>query len=452
VAQDLRVPRSLAGHPRPARWLVAACAAALLATFVAPGAARAAPSARSAIAPPLGGVNVIGLFDGSTLRYADRDIAAARSLGANVVRAELKWSALEPRRAGEIDPRALAFTDRLINDAAAAGVRVIFTVDSTPCWASSAPAPLLGRCRAGASTAANSWPPTATAPYAAVTSFLAARYGTRLAGIEIWNEPDHSNELYFAGPRKVERYAALLRAAYTAIKQANPAVVVLGGSLVGANGLFLRALYREGIKGYYDGLAVHFYSLELASLRAFHEVQLANGDSTPLWLDEFGWSSCYPTKRLQEEQPCVTPQVQAQNLSDIVRSVSRTPYVAAEVVYNLQNSGSESFGLLASNGRPKPAFAALRRALASPFSSAHRVTLSLRRRRSHVVAAGAGPVGDYIQLEVFRKRVLRYRVLFTLNRFNRYSITLPAALGTRGLQVRVFQYWTGLGRGAMKGI
>ena len=108
--------------------------------------------------------------------------------------------------------------------------------------------------------------------------------------------------------------------------------------------------------------------------------------------------------------------------------------------------------MLASNGRPKPAFAALGRALATPFSSARRVTLSLRRRRSHVVARGAGPAGDYMQLEVFRKGVLRYRVLFTLNRFNRYSITLPAVLGRRGLQVRVFQYWTGLGRAAMKRI
>ena len=55
-------------------------------------------------------------------------------------------------------------------------------------------------------------------------------------------------------------------------------------------------------------------------------------------------------------------------------------------------------------------------------------------------------------LEAFRGGVLRYRVLFALNRFNRYSITLPAVLGTHGLQVRVFQYWSGVGRAAMAGI
>src|SRR5205814_7992043 len=118
---------------------------------------------------------------------------------------------------------------------------------------------------------------------------------------EVWNEPDQGNQLYFAGPNKAKRYAALLKAAYTAIKQANPTVTVLGGSLVGSNGLFLRALYAAGIKGYYDGLAVHYYSLFLASLRAIHETQLANGHSRPLWLDEFGWSRCFPPQRIQEE-------------------------------------------------------------------------------------------------------------------------------------------------------
>ncbi len=184
-------------------------------------------------------------------------------------------------------------------------------VDSSPCWASSAPASLLRACMPGGSSKANAWPPSNPATYAAFVAYLAQRYGTRLAAIEVWNEPDQANEHYFAGPEKPQRYAAILRAAYPAIKQANPSVPVLAGSLVGSNGVFLRALYAAGIKGYYDGLAVHFYTLTLASLRSIHEVQLANGDTKPLWLDEFGWSSCWPRYRIQQEQACVTPQIQA---------------------------------------------------------------------------------------------------------------------------------------------
>jgi hypothetical protein len=416
----------------------AACAAAIGPPSRAAGAHKSSLNA-------LRGVNVVGLYDGSTLAVADREIVEARRLHATVVRAELRWATLEPLLAGEQDPTALAFTDRLVADAAAAGIRVIFTLDATPCWASSAPAALLRRCVPRKISAADAWPPVDPASYAAVAAFVARRYGSNLAAIEIWNEPDQRNQLYFAGPDKVKRYAAIVRAAYTAIKQANAAVPVLAGSLVGSNGAFLRALYAAGMKGYYDGLAVHYYSLVLASLRAIHEVQLANGDTRPLWLDEFGWTSCYP-QRLQEEQACVTALTQARNLADVIRSLAQTPWVAAEVVYNLENATREDFGVLTGAGARKPAFVALAGALSRPDLSPDPVTLSLRRRAGRVVARGSAPVGDYMGLEAFIAGKLRFRALFTLDRFNRYSVTLPRVLGTRGIHVRVFQYWAGLAK------
>jgi hypothetical protein len=148
----------------------------------------------------------------------------------------------------------------------------------------------------------------------------------------------------------------------------------------------------------------------------------------------------------------VTAQTQASNLRNIVRSLARVPYVAAYAVYGTQDSASEDFGVLSRSGARKPSFAALAGVLASPFGSVSRVTLSLRRHRGHIVASGSGPVGDFMQLEAFQGRVLRYRALFTLNRFNRYSLSLPSALGTHGLRVRVFQYWAGVATDAHKSI
>jgi hypothetical protein len=401
---------------------------------------------------PLGGVNVGAVYYGASLASADREIALARALHAKVVRTEVPWSVLEPHGPNQIDPRALAFADRLVSDAAAAGIRVIATVDSTPCWASSAPVSLLHQCVRGPSSPASAWPPSNPADYAAFVAYLAQRYGTRLAAIEVWNEPDQANQAYFAGPEKPRRYAAILRAAYPAIKRANPNVPVLAGSLVGANGVFLRALYVAGIKGYYDALAVHFYTLTLGSLRSIHEVQLGSGDTKPLWLDEFGWSSCWPRYRVQQEQACVTPQIQARNIADTFRSLARTPYVAAEVLYKLRGSVSENFGAVNATGTRKPAFGVLSGVLASPFGHVSPVTLSLRRRSGRVLASGSGPVGDYMELEAFRGSVLRYRVLFTLDRFNAYSIALPRVLGTSGLRIRVYQYWAGPGKAARRGI
>lgn len=408
-------------------------------------------AASVADARPLGGVNIGGLFPYSPPAAIDREIAYAQSLHAQVVRLEVPWAELEPTAPGQLEPRALGVLDRVIGDAAADGIRVIATVESTPCWASSAPPSILRACAVGRRGKANEWPPTEAARYATFTAMLAARYGTRLAAIEIWNEPDQANEEYFAGPEKPQRYAAILRAAYTAIKQANANVPVLAGSLVGSNGVFLRALYAAGIKGYYDGLAVHFYNLLLASVRAIHETQLQNGDSRPLWLDEFGWSSCWPHSKVQQEQGCVTRRGQAENITNTFRALAHTPYVAADVLYELRGSRSEAFGVLEGESR-KPSFAALSRVLASPFGSPGKVTLSLRVRHGAVLASGTGPVGDYMQLEASRGGVLRYKALFTLDRFNRYAIPLPRALGTRGLTVRVFQYWAGRARGAQRSI
>jgi hypothetical protein len=425
------------------------CAAGLLAPT---GEAGRTVGAHSSARAPLGGVNVTGISGSLPLSTADREIASARALHAKLVRAEVRWSALMPSGANQIDQRALAYLDRLVDDAAASGIRVLATADSTPCWASSAPTRLLRKCVPGHMSRANAWPPGDPSAYAAFTAYLAARYGTRLAAIEVWNEPDQANEAYFAGPNKPQRYAAVLRAAYPAIKQANPGVPVLAGSLVGSNGVFLRALYAAGIKGYYDGLAVHFYNLTLASLRAIHEVQLANGDGTQLWLDEFGWSSCWPRQRIQQEQACVTSQVQSSNITNLFRSLARTPYIAAEALYELQGRPHEDFGVLSAKGALKSAFGALSLVLASPFGRPSPVTLSLSRRHGGVLASGAGPVGDYMQLEALQGGVLRYRALFTLDRFNRYAIPLPRVLGTHGLTVRVYQYWAGRGRDAQQSI
>jgi hypothetical protein len=409
-------------------------------------------SAQSIVAPgpPLGGVNATGITLGTSTSRVDQEIAWAHSLDAHAIRVEIPWSGLEPRQ-GQIDPGALAFTDHLVNQAAASGIKVVALAMSTPCWASSAPASLLASCGPQASKA-QAWPPRRPGDYGSFVAFLAARYGSKLAAIEVWNEPDQANEDYFAGPSKPQRYAALLRAAYPAIKRADPQMTVLGGSLVGSNGVFLRALYKAGIKGYYDGLSVHFYNLVLASLRYLHEVQLANGDSRPLWLNEFGWSSCWPRQSIQQEQGCVTSQAQAANLVNVFRSVAHTSWVAAEMVYELQGSRREDFGVLTETGAQKTSFGALRSVFLSPFGKPSPVIVHLSRSGGRVVASGSGPVGDYLQLEALQGRRAVYRTQLTLDRFNRYSLTLPRSLGVKGLRVSVFQYWMGTAKAASASI
>src|SRR5262249_7456686 len=146
--------RLLASRPSVARRAGATLALALLALAVL----LAAGGHASAAAAPrlLGGLNVVG--EGASLHEADRAIASARPVGVQIVRTNVPWAALEPLARGQLDPTALAFTDRLAADAAAAHIKVIMTVASTPCWASSAPASILRRCRPRQPSQATSYP------------------------------------------------------------------------------------------------------------------------------------------------------------------------------------------------------------------------------------------------------------------------------------------------------
>ncbi len=424
---------------------IACCAAIALAP-----AAHSHGRALLARSTPLGGVNV-GISSGMSRSEIDRDVAAAHSLHAKLIRVAIAWSAFEPQARGQISAAATAAADRLMHDAAGAHIEVIAVVLGTPCWASALAKPSK-RCVPGRQSEANAYPPREASAYGAFVGWLVKRYGPQLAAIEVWNEPDQANQDYLAGPEKPRHYAELLRAAYPAVKHADPTVKVLAGSLVGSNGAFMNALYEEGVKGYYDGVAVHFYTLTLASLRVFREDQLAHHDYKPLWLDEFGWSSCWPRHRIEQEQGCVTKQVQAQNITSSFREVAHTPYVAAMLTYDLRDARGEDFGVLTRSGARKPSFDALANVLRSPAGGPIPVRLRLQVRNRQVIASGSAPVGDYMKLEAFENGRLRYRALFTLDRFNRYSIELPRVLGTHGLTVRVYQYWLGPQKDAQSSI
>jgi polysaccharide biosynthesis protein PslG len=433
--------------------VVCVCALPCLASFAgaadASGGAHGDRRAHATRAALAGGINVEGLGESSTAAEAERAVALAVQLHAKLIRAELPWSVLQPNGPGGLNPNALAYTDRLMSDAHAHGIGVIAFVDSTPCWASSAPASVLGACAPSQPSKAFEYAPANPGDFAALAHMLVERYGDAMAAFEVWSEPDQITERTFAGPNKPEKYAALLAAAYPAIKQADPHMTVLAGAFVGINGVFLKLLYKAGIKGHYDALAVHFYTLTLAGLRTTHEAQLANGDATPLWLDEFGWPACWPQRAVDTEQACVTPAIQAQNITNMYRQLAMAGYVSAATLYNLRDSGHDAFGVLASSGAHKPSFSALAHVLASPHGPVSAVRLSLSKSGGRVVATGGGPVGDLMQLEAFQGRVLRFRATFALDRFNRFRLALPAALGTH-LRVRVFQQWSGPSRAVQR--
>jgi hypothetical protein len=344
-------------------------AALLLAVLTLAAPAAAAPRWLGAQAHPL--------WAAETDTDMDHDVALLAQLGVDAVRIDVGWSSLQSTGPGEYDAWYVAKLDRFVGLAHARGIAVIATLTDTPCWASTAPASLKHGC-AGSwwDRGVTKYAPSQPQAYARVARYLTARYGTRLAALEIYNEPNLSYE--FKGPDKAARYAALVRATYPQAKAGNRHVPVLAGAMSYSDTRFLGALYANGIKGFYDGISLHPYSdgrppldtdapakYEFASgVRSIRDAQALVGDTKPLWLTEFGYTAC-------DASPCVTPAAQADLLRQTLLALPALPYVRGASVYELRDmvdqpsAWEENFGLVRNDFTKRPAFAAVRQALAT---------------------------------------------------------------------------------------
>jgi hypothetical protein len=193
------------------------------------------------------------------------------------------------------------------------------------------------------------YPPTNPQDYADFAAYAARRWGPYLAALELWNEPNGGVQFISAHP--VRNYLALVQAAYPAVKAVAPNLQVLI-SMGGTDTTFLNQLYFLGVKGYYDGIAVHpYYQPTFAGLKALRADQLSQNDQAPLWVTEVGWDS-----------DAFGLQGQATNIASALQQLAALPYVAAAEIYDIRDSGTDatdendSWGLLDYNLKPKPAW------------------------------------------------------------------------------------------------
>src|SRR5205085_3285547 len=85
-------------------------------------------------------------------------LKSAAMLGAKVDRIDLRWQQLEPAREGGYDSAYLAQIDSVVALAHSVGIKPLFTVLGTPCWASSAPVVVKLGCPSGVGW--NAYPPS----------------------------------------------------------------------------------------------------------------------------------------------------------------------------------------------------------------------------------------------------------------------------------------------------
>lgn len=330
----------------------------------------------SAAAPAYMGVQLTTTWVEMGSDDLGRELEGVRDLGGNVVRVNVGWASLQESGPSTWSGWYVDRLDALVDAANARGIKVIATLMDAPCWASSAPDPIkLGCAGAWWSRNVDSYAPTDPAAYAKAARYLTARYGTKLAALEMENEPNLPYEFLTAD--KPGALAALARATYPQAKAGNADVPVLIGSLAYADTAFLRSLYAAGISGAYDGISLHPYSDGrapgstvgpaehnlVAGLRTLRATQVAAGDSAPLWVTEYGWTTC-------SGAGCTSPADQASYTAQSVGLLGDLPYVRGASLYELRDNSTDAgssegnFGLLRHDFSPKPAFAALKAAIA----------------------------------------------------------------------------------------
>jgi hypothetical protein len=212
-----------------------------------PGTSSAAERTGILVLPvvPVGGDLPTGR---QTRRGAIADVDHIAATGASGIRmtADVRWLC-------ETKTCTAAPLDPVVAHARKLGLRVYLQVNSTPSWLDDR-----GRWYGPVGDDAVVW--------AGLFAQLVARYGSKVSGYEVWNEPN-LHDFWQQGPDPSE-YADLLRAVWTAVQPVDPDAVLIGAVLSNNDLGYMHELdhaltERGGTPEngfFYDLLGVHPYA------------------------------------------------------------------------------------------------------------------------------------------------------------------------------------------------
>jgi hypothetical protein len=285
--------------------------------------------------------------------WVDTHAIAERAAGATVARTPLYWDGVE----GQRGVRSWATYDAIVKADWFQGIKPILLISGAPSWAS-------------AGCTSTCVPDDAhLADFQGFVQAVVARYGSLIAGVEIYNEPNLA--WYWGSAADPERYVRVLCAGYDGERAAEKAgtahVPVAGGALSdnqttsGGNlslADYLKRLFAAGGAKCMDALSFHDYpggsnlgahfSTALAQVRTRRD---AAAPGLPLWITETG---------LSLTQPGITETMRATTLPAVYRAVAAMPDVDVVIFHTLvQVSGTPNYGLgtIAADAAGQPQFA-----------------------------------------------------------------------------------------------
>jgi hypothetical protein len=332
--------------------------------FVAPAASAASADGRNV------GVSFNGDLIGLSSARIRSDFTTARDMGATWVRIPMNWSTLEMHGKGQYN---WGPGDNAVRIANSVGLKVDAVVSYAPGWARPAGSP-------------NITPPTKASDYGDFLAAATAHYAPMgVRTWEIWNEPNLFTMWY---PRPdVVKYTSLLKAAYPRIKAVDPSATVLTGGTSPAADFtdgsgklpltFLRGIYTNGGKGYFDGVAHHPstfpYSITASGdwnsfqqSKDLYAEMVAHGDGAKkVWATEIGWPTGTSNRSVSET-------VQGLRFAEALNAWANWSFTGPAFVYTVRNAGTDpadhyqNFGIAMADGTRKDSWGIIRQALRAP--------------------------------------------------------------------------------------
>lgn len=267
--------------------------------------------------------------------------------GIKWCRCDWLWGIQQP------GPGAFAFErfDQLVADARECGISLLPILCYGVEWASTKPA--------GADGDAANYAPKLE-PWLAYVRENVARYKDSITYWEVWNEPNIGFWL-----STDDEYVELLKATYSAAKEANPECQVLMGGTAGAPVDYIRMLYQAGCKGSFDVVNIHPYQYPTApdagladAIGAVRKVMTEYDDAAkPIWITEIGYPNHTGTSGVDlRTQAAYLARTYVIALSSGVEKLFWYDYQnGTDPAYNEHN-----FGIVFADNTPKPCLHALR--------------------------------------------------------------------------------------------
>ncbi len=333
-----------------------------------------------------------GFALGSTLLGLDNaeltaELDTIASLGVGGIRIDFDWSTIQPRNSAHY---YWGNYDRIVAAANARHIQILGLLGYAPMWAAISGCTSM-RC-----------PPAEDSQFAQFATAVVDHFAPQgLHTWEIWNEPNNAG--FWEPAANAQAYTQLLKAAYPAIKNADPSAIVITGGLApeatdGRNIApidFLGALYADGAGGNFDAVGFHPYSYpampgypaqwnawqQMAQTNpSLRSVMIANGDGNKqIWMTEYGAPTGGPGALESSTSDTffmgspdhVTEALQAQMIAAAITLAGGYAWAGPIFIYSYQDLGTSMstnenfFGILRYDGSQKPAYQALMQAIAS---------------------------------------------------------------------------------------